>query len=156
MKVPNRQEIKEIHDAANSVCGVEEKLVKKLIELKGHLLCYYPSEVTRTQQEIELLCSELERVKLTFSQVFTKNFGELTKENVTLISEQDAKMNGIFLKMRSLRKEFKEHKIIVDHTVNETREFMFSKFQEIVKTKEGSDMPNKKKSVLYKRKGLLK
>ena len=158
MKTLNNKEKTDIYNSVMEVCRSQEKLVKKLIQLKGFLISYNYNEISRCQQEIEIICSEVDRAKTSMYDSLRKNFGEPNQENVSLICKQDQKLNGAFLKLRSLRDEYKQHKTIAEYTTKSTSEHMLSKFNKIIKEKNGSEVvsPTPKKKGLYKRKGLLK
>lgn len=154
----SKAQSKEIHFAVNSVSSTIEQLTKHLIILKGHLLCFNQSEGTKAQQEIEVYCADLARESIKLKQVFERNVGDLSKENVTLVREADPKLDGAFRKLEVLRKEFKEQKAIVEYTMQKTKAFL-DKTQSNINTelsKSGIPAPVPKQNKgRFKRRGLV-
>ena len=157
MKALEPKQLNEIHKEAMNVSRNQQKLLSKVIELKGHLICYNLTEATRTYQESEILASELAKAKNTLFAVIEVHFGEINKKNVDLLSGQSNKINGEFLKMRALGAEFKEHKAMVDYTLKTTSNHLLAQFQSLIEQKKGTEQtPTQKKNGIYKRKGLIK
>lgn len=154
----SKAQSKEIHFAINSVSSTIEQLTKHLIILKGHLLCFNQSEGTKAQQEIEVYCADLSKESSKLEEVFKRNVGELSKENVTLVREADPKLDGVFRKLEVLRKEFKEQKAVVEYTMEKTKAFL-DKTQHSINSelsKSGISAPLQKQNKgRFKRRGLV-